>query len=46
MATYTKQDIIAGLKEVGYTDYEAEHWFNLIEEVKKGALMERKGDDD
>jgi hypothetical protein len=45
MPTHTKQDIIAGLMEAGYTESEAEHWFNLIDEVKRGKLGEEKGEE-
>lgn len=38
MPTYTDLDIIAGLKEAGYTEYEAQHYLEVIKEKKKGSL--------
>jgi hypothetical protein len=43
---FSKQDIIAGIKEMGYNEVEAMYYYNIIEEVKKRGLMERKGDED
>lgn len=42
---YTKSDIILGLKEMGYTEEEALHYYYVIEEVKKGKLKEKKGEE-
>jgi hypothetical protein len=44
--TFSKFNIISGLMETGMTEYEAESKYYVIEEVKRGALMERKGEDD
>jgi hypothetical protein len=43
---YSKLDIIAGIKEMGYNEAEATHYYNVIEEVKRGGLKERNGEDD
>ena len=43
---YTKEDIIAGIKEMGYNTVEAMYYYNIIEEVKKRGLMQRNGEDD
>jgi hypothetical protein len=43
---FSKLDIIAGIKEMGYNEVEAMWYYNIIEEVKKRGLMERKGDED
>lgn len=42
---YSKLDIIAGIKEMGYNEVEAMYYYNIIEEVKKRGLMERKGEE-
>jgi hypothetical protein len=42
---YTKSDIVLGLKEMGYTTEEAMHYYHVIEEVKKGKLKEKKGEE-
>ena len=42
---YTKSDIILGLKEMGYTEEEALHYYYVIDEVKKGKLKEKKGEE-
>jgi len=42
---YTKSDIILGLKEMGYTEEEALHYYNVIAEVKKGVLKEKHGEE-
>jgi len=44
--TFSKANIISGLMEAGYSNYEATHFYNVIEEVKRGGLIERKGDED
>lgn len=41
--TFSKVDIISGLMEAGYSDYEATHFCNVIEEVRRGVLMQREG---
>jgi len=43
---YSKLDIIAGIKEMGYNEVEAMYYYNIIEEVKKRGLMQREGEDD
>lgn len=43
--TYSKADIIAGIKEMGYNEVEAMYYYNVIEEVKRGALREIKGEE-
>jgi hypothetical protein len=43
---YTKADIIAGIKEMGYNTVEAMYYYNIIEEVKKRGLMQRNGEND
>jgi hypothetical protein len=43
---YTKADIIAGIKEMGYNTVEAMYYYNIIEEVKKGGLKQRNGEND
>jgi len=43
---FSKVDIISGLMEAGYSDYEAIHLYNVVEEAKRGGLRERDGDDD
>lgn len=43
---FSKVNIIAGLMETGMTQHEAESRYYVIEEVKRGVFMERKGDDD
>ncbi len=43
---YTKEDIIAGIKEMGYNTVEAMYYYNIIEEVKKRGLMQRNGEND
>mgnify|MGYP000452717712 CR=1 FL=1 len=42
---FSKVDIISGLMEAGYDEYEANHFYNVIEEKKKGGLRERNGDE-
>lgn len=42
---YTKGDIIAGIKEMGYNTVEAMYYYNVIEEVKKRGLMQREGEE-
>ena len=44
--TFSKVNIISGLMETGMTEYEAESKYYVIEEVKRGALMERKGEEE
>ena len=41
MPMYTELDIIAGLKEAGYSEYEAQHYLEVIKEKKKGSLNEK-----
>lgn len=43
---YSKLDIVAGIKEMGYNEVEAMYYYNIIEEVKKKGLMERNGEND
>ena len=38
---FSKQDIIAGIKEMGYNEVEAMYYYNIIEEVKKRGLAEK-----
>lgn len=45
MKLYTKIDIISGLMEMGYSESEALHHFNVIEEKNKLGLMERNGEE-
>jgi hypothetical protein len=42
---FSKQDIIAGIKEMGYNEVEAMYYYNIIEEVKKRGLMQREGEE-
>ena len=42
---FSKVDIISGLMEAGYSDYEAIHLYNVVEESKKGGLRERNGEE-
>jgi hypothetical protein len=42
---YSKLDIIAGIKEMGYNESEAMWYYNIIEEVKKRGLMQREGEE-
>jgi hypothetical protein len=43
--TYSKADIIAGIKEMGYNTVEAMYYYNVIEEVKKRGLAQREGEE-
>lgn len=43
---YSKADIVAGIKEMGYNEVEAMYYYNIIEEVKRGGLKQRNGEDD
>jgi hypothetical protein len=38
---FSKLDIIAGIKEMGYNEVEAMYYYNIIEEVKKRGLAEK-----
>jgi hypothetical protein len=38
---FSKLDIIAGIKEMGYNRVEAMYYYNIIEEVKKRGLAEK-----
>lgn len=40
---FSKANIISGLMEAGYSDYEATHLYNVVEEYKRGGLRERNG---
>jgi hypothetical protein len=42
---FSKLDIIAGIKEMGYNEVEAMYYYNVIEEVKKRGLMQRDGEE-
>ena len=42
---FSKLDIIAGIKEMGYNESEAMWYYNVIEEVKKRGLMQREGEE-
>jgi len=42
---FSKLDIIAGIKEMGYNEVEAMYYYNIIEEVKKRGLMQREGEE-
>ena len=42
---FSKLDIIAGIKEMGYNESEAMYYYNVIEEVKKRGLKEREGEE-
>lgn len=44
--TFSKANIISGLMEAGYSNYEATHFYNVIEEVKRGGLIEREGENE
>lgn len=43
---FSKANIISGLMEAGYSIYEATHFYNVIEEVKKGGLKQRDEEDE
>lgn len=43
---FSKVDIISGLMETGMTEYEAESRYYVIEEVRRGVLMQREGEDE
>ena len=44
--TFSKANIISGLMEAGWDEDAATHYYNVIEEVKKGGLMQREGEDE
>jgi len=43
--TFSKANIISGLMEAGWDEDAATHYYNVIEEVKKGGLMQREGEE-
>lgn len=43
--TFSKANIISGLMEAGYSNYEAIHLYNVVEEVKRGTLRGIKGEE-
>ena len=43
--TFSKANIISGLMDAGYSLYEATHYYNVIEEVKRGGLKQREGEE-
>jgi len=42
---FSKVDIISGLMDAGYSDYEAAHLYNVVEERKRGGLKQREGEE-
>jgi len=43
--TFSKVDIIGGLMEAGWDENAATHYYNVIEEVKRGGLKQREGEE-
>ena len=43
---FTKVNIVSGLMAAGHSESAAIHYYNVIEEVKRGGLMEREGEDE
>jgi len=44
--TFSKANIISGLMEAGWDEDAATHYYNVIEEVKRGGLIVREGEDE
>jgi len=44
--TFSKANIISGLMEAGWDEDAAIHYYNVIEEVKRGGLREREEEDE
>ena len=44
--TFSKSNIISGLMEAGWDEDAATHYYNVIEEVKRGGLIVREGEDE
>ncbi|MFZ1389461.1 MAG: hypothetical protein WAS34_18915 [Thiolinea sp.] len=44
--TFSKANIISGLMIAGYNEDAATKYFNLIDEIRRGGLIERDGEDE
>lgn len=44
--TFSKVNIISGLMAAGHSESAATHYYNVIEEVKRGGLRKREGEDE